>query len=89
MVCSTLILAAMDTTSTALSITLTMLADNPAAQEKLRSEVLQAMAEKGGDLDYDELVALPYLDAVCRETLRLQVESCFRVHTRADVHLVL
>ena len=23
------------------------------------------------DLDYDALVSLPYLDAVCRETLRL------------------
>ena len=43
-------------------------------QEKLRAEVLEARALNGGqDLEYDELVALPYLDAICRETLRLCV----------------
>lgn len=33
-------------------------------------EIQQAMA-KLGELDYDALANLPYLDAVCRETLRL------------------
>lgn len=28
-------------------------------------------AHSGGDLSYDELMALPYLDAVYRETLRV------------------
>ena len=65
----TLIFAAQDTTSTALSITLTQLSERPDAQEKLRAEILEAMS--GEDLDYDKLVSLPYLDAVCRETLRL------------------
>ncbi|EGO03012.1 hypothetical protein SERLA73DRAFT_176502 [Serpula lacrymans var. lacrymans S7.3] len=67
---STLIFAAMDTTSGALSRTLQTLSSHPKAQETLRAEIRQARAEKG-DLTYDDLVNLPYLDAICRETLRL------------------
>ncbi len=62
----------MDTTSNALSITLDLLAKHPEAQAKLRQEILDAQNNSGGnDLGYDDLVGLPYLDAVCRETLRL------------------
>ncbi|KAF9236431.1 cytochrome P450 [Melanogaster broomeanus] len=67
---STLVFAAMDTTSGALSRILLTLAQHPDVQEKVREEYKQAKAEKG-ELDYDDLVNLPYLDAVCRETLRL------------------
>ncbi len=66
----TLTIAAMDTTSNALSITLYLLAKHPEAQAKLRQEIMDAQAG-GKDLGYDDLVSLPYLDAVCRETLRL------------------
>ena len=65
----TFILAGMDTTSNALSRIFHLLAAHPDVQEKLRAEILEASG--GEDLDYDALVALPYLDAVCRETLRL------------------
>lgn len=44
-------------------------------QEKLRREITEARQKHGRDLTYDELVALPYLDAICRETLRLYVSS--------------
>ncbi|RPD54881.1 cytochrome P450 [Lentinus tigrinus ALCF2SS1-6] len=67
---STFIFAAMDTTSNALAMTLFLLAQHPEVQEKLRQEILEA-SNGGGDLGYDTLVSLPYLDAVCRETLRL------------------
>lgn len=59
----------MDTTSNTLSITLSILAEHPDVQEKLRKEIIEA--SNGEDLGYDTLVSLPYLDAVCRETLRL------------------
>ena len=39
-------------------------------QTKVREEVTAARREYG-DLDYDTLMNLPLLDAVCRETLRL------------------
>ena len=47
-----------------------MLCKHPEAQERLREEIL-AHSNPGEDLDYDTLSTLPYLDAVCRETLRL------------------
>ena len=61
----------MDTTTTALSITLCLLTEHPDVQDKLRAEILAA--SNGKAMDYDALVSLPYLDAVCRETLRLSV----------------
>jgi hypothetical protein len=66
----TLIFAAMDTTSGALARILFTLAEHPDAQDKLRQELTKAR-KIDGDLNYDDLSSLPYLDAVCRETLRL------------------
>lgn len=65
----TLVIAAMDSTSNALARLLQILAHNPDAQEKLRKEIIEARNRQ--DISYDQLVELPYLDAVCRETLRL------------------
>ncbi|KAG5349232.1 hypothetical protein C0989_005136 [Termitomyces sp. Mn162] len=65
------IFAATDTTSNALSRTLHLLASQPEIQERLRAEVTEAREAHGGDIPYDDLVSLPFMDAVCRETLRL------------------
>lgn len=46
-----------------------LLAIHQDIQAKLRQELLEHCPD--GDLPHDELVALPYLDSVCRETLRL------------------
>ena len=70
-----MILDGMDTTANSLARVLQLLADRPEVQDKLRKEILEA--SKGEDLDYDSLVSLPYLDAVCRETLRLYVRTVF------------
>ncbi|KAG6883878.1 hypothetical protein C0993_003161 [Termitomyces sp. T159_Od127] len=67
----TLIFAATDTTSNALSRILHVLASHPEAQERLRAEVTEARRAHNGEVPYDDLVSLPFLDAVCRETLRL------------------
>ncbi|KAH9853051.1 cytochrome P450 [Lenzites betulinus] len=74
---STLILAGMDTTANALARILYLLAENLDVQERLRAEIFAAVeAEGDGDtLEYDRLMALPYLDAVCRETLRSVVRD--------------
>lgn len=61
----------MDTTSSALARTLHLLADHPEVQQRLRQELQES--SQGEDLPYDVLHKLPYLDAVCRETLRLCV----------------
>ncbi|KAI8969383.1 cytochrome P450 [Trametes punicea] len=85
---STLIMAAVDTTSNALSVILTCLAEHPDIQQKLREEIIDAGADKG--LDYDTLMNLPLLEVVCRETLRVYapVTQVFR-ETRKDVVLPL
>ncbi|KAF9479975.1 cytochrome P450 [Pholiota conissans] len=66
-----LIFAAMDTTSSALARILYLLATNQDVQDKLRKEIAEARENASGELSYDELVSLPYLDSICRETLRL------------------
>ena len=64
--------AGTDTTSNGLARILHLLCLHPEVQERLRKEIVEARsANDGHDLSYDELVELPYLDAICRETLRL------------------
>ncbi|KAK7040122.1 hypothetical protein VNI00_009927 [Paramarasmius palmivorus] len=53
----------------ALSRILELLSTHPEVQRKLRKEVDEAFQD--GDIPYDALVSLPYLDAIARETLRL------------------
>ncbi|KZV66085.1 cytochrome P450 [Peniophora sp. CONT] len=67
---NTFLFAGSDTTSNALSRILHTLSLHPEAQERLRQELVNAGAPDA-DLEYDVLDRLPYLDAVCRETLRL------------------
>ncbi|KAF8206069.1 cytochrome P450 [Mycena galopus ATCC 62051] len=64
---STILSAATDTTSAALSRIFHVLATYPEVQEKLRAEIIATLEH----LNHDVLVALPYLDAVLREILRL------------------
>ncbi|THH09099.1 hypothetical protein EW145_g2244 [Phellinidium pouzarii] len=59
-----------ETTTGAVSRILHQLALNPDVQSRLRDEVSAARKEHG-DLEYDVLMGLPYLDAICRETLRV------------------
>jgi len=84
-----LIFAGHETTTSATCRALHLLAMNPNVQAKLREEVKAARLEHG-DMDYDTLMGLPYLDAVCRETLRLYapVTTQSRV-TRKDTVLPL
>lgn len=87
---STLTFAAMETTSGALAHILHLLAEHPTVQDRLRQELLSARSNTTndrGDIEYDELMTLPYLDAVCRETLRLHppVPSVTRKTTQPTI----
>lgn len=66
-----LMFAAMDTTSSALARILYLLSVHQDVQEKLRVELREARENFGEQPDHDQLVGLPYLDSVCRETLRV------------------
>jgi cytochrome P450 len=63
-------LAGMDTTSNALARILYLLAAHSEVQDALRNE-LRAVSGQNGELGYDELDELPWLESVIRETLRL------------------
>ncbi|KAF8206018.1 cytochrome P450 [Mycena galopus ATCC 62051] len=64
---STMLSAATDTTSAALSRIFYVLATYPEVQERLRAEIIATPEHP----NHDALVTLPYLDAVLREILRL------------------
>lgn len=68
---STFVIAGMETTSNALARIFHLLALHPDVQDKLRAEV--RAAREVDNIPYDKLVDLPYLDAICRETLRVYV----------------
>ena len=73
---SAFILAAIETTTSAMCRILYLLAEKPDVQERLRQEVVNARKEAGGDLDFDTLMELPYMDAIYRETLRVYPPAC-------------
>ncbi|CAH7685979.1 cytochrome P450 monooxygenase [Phakopsora pachyrhizi] len=81
---STFLVAGSETTATFLSWATWMLASHPEIQEKLREEILSARGQSedcSTDDKLDRVLSLPYLEAVCRETLRLAppVSSVLRV----------
>jgi cytochrome P450 len=73
-----------ETTSTGTTWAIFALTQNQAAQRRLRDELRAVLTEAPS---MDELNALPYLDAVVRETLRVHapVSNTSRVAMRDDV----
>ena len=69
--CNLIFFAGTDTVSGVLARVLHLLSIHPDAQDKLRKELDAARDHPGQDIPYDKLMELPYLGAVCRETLRL------------------
>jgi cytochrome P450 len=78
----TFVLAGLSTTATTMSRILHLLATHPDVQERLRSEINDANQE-GVDLSYEEIMALPILDAIYKETVRVSVTL---VELRASHH---
>ncbi|XP_071441796.1 cytochrome P450 6k1-like [Hetaerina americana] len=62
--------AGYETSSTALNFALLELARNPHCQEKLIKEIDGTLEEHKGEISYDTLRSMPYLDKVINETLR-------------------
>ncbi|TFK45671.1 cytochrome P450 [Heliocybe sulcata] len=80
----TFMVAGHETTSTATTWCLYALSSHPEIQDKLRQELLDVGTEAPS---MDTLMALPYLDAVVRETLRVHppVPMAGRVAQRDDI----
>ncbi|KAJ7167215.1 cytochrome P450 [Mycena crocata] len=77
------LLAGHETSAATVTWTLFSLTTNPTAQSKLRMELLNLGSDKP---TMDELMAIPYLDAVLRESLRLHAPVGFteRIATKTD-----
>ncbi|XP_033212129.1 cytochrome P450 6k1-like isoform X2 [Belonocnema kinseyi] len=69
--------AGYETSATTMSFTLYELAKNPDFQKRLRVEILDAIKNNGGEITYNMLVILPYLDSVVSETLRMYPPATF------------
>ncbi|KAI9059397.1 cytochrome P450 [Trametes sanguinea] len=86
---SILVFVATDTSSNALTLILERLAENPDVQDKSRGEILAAKSQReDGQIPFDELMSLPYLEAVVRETLRISAPAPLRLR-EAREHTVL
>ena len=67
----TMLAAGHETTSSALTWVAYLLSVNKPMQDRLREEIRGAIGSLGDEIDYQVVDALPYLNAVCNETLRL------------------
>ncbi|KFB36101.1 AGAP002867-PA-like protein [Anopheles sinensis] len=74
-------LAGFETSSTTMNFCLYELAKNPDIQDRLREEINRAIEDNGGEVSYDVVMGIHYLDNVINETLRMYppVESLNRV----------
>nr|CAD7580955.1 unnamed protein product [Timema californicum] len=68
--CFVFFLAGFETSATTISCCLHELAVNPDIQERLRKEVDTVLIKHGGQITYEALQDLKYMDAVVYETLR-------------------
>ncbi|EAT32868.1 AAEL014893-PA [Aedes aegypti] len=73
--------AGFETSSTTINFCLYELANNPDIQDRLRNEIEDVVAKDGGELKYDTLLGMNYLDRVVSETLRKYsaVDNLFRI----------
>jgi cytochrome P450 len=68
----TMLLAGEDTTANTLAWMIWLLARNPAALERARGEVLSVLGNERLPSRYEQLGAMPYVEACANETMRLK-----------------
>lgn len=66
-----------DSVATQTSFIFQMLAENPDVQTKLQSEIDEVLENNNGQLTYEAMSEMTYLDAVVNETMRLHAISFF------------
>ena len=67
----TMLAAGHETTSSALTWVAYLLSTHPEAQRRLREEIRGNISSLDDEIDHQLIDSLPYLNAVCNETLRL------------------
>lgn len=69
--CVIFFIAGYDTIATTLAFATYQLALNPEVQDRLRAEVDEALIDTGGEMTYDSIQSMKYLDNVISETVRM------------------
>lgn len=88
-------IAGFETSSTTMTFALFELANHIDVQEKLREEVNRVLAKHGGEITYDSLAEMKYMDQVIDETLRmypavsLLFRKCVKDYKMPDTDVVL
>ncbi|ETN58142.1 cytochrome P450 CYP6BB1v2 [Anopheles darlingi] len=79
--CYQFFIAGFETSATLLNFALYELARDASVQKRLRSAIQRALDETDGQLSYDMVMSLDYLDQIVKETLRMYppVDFLFRV----------
>ncbi|XP_044255038.1 probable cytochrome P450 6a14 isoform X2 [Tribolium madens] len=76
-----------ETSSTTMTFALYEIASNPQIQEKLREEIITTLAKYNGELSYNAIMELGYMEKVIHETLRkypplpLLIRQCTKDYT--------
>ncbi|XP_054160994.1 cytochrome P450 3A21-like [Oppia nitens] len=87
--------AGYETTASTLTFCTYELALNPDIQERLYDEVMTSVNNSSGNIDYDLLAKLPFLDAVISETLRIHSpvlrlgRACLKDYKLADTGITI
>uniref|UniRef100_A0A182LUK2 Cytochrome P450 n=1 Tax=Anopheles culicifacies TaxID=139723 RepID=A0A182LUK2_9DIPT len=79
--CYSFFISGFETSASLMSFCLYELAKNKPVQERLRASIVKALDHTNGQLSYDMVMSLGYLDQVVNETLRMYppVDFLFRV----------
>nr|WDY85978.1 cytochrome P450 6HY4 [Pagiophloeus tsushimanus] len=88
-------LAGFETSSSTMTFALFELARNPDIQEKLRTDILTTLEKHGGNITYDAVMEMEYLDKVIKEALRrypvvsMLPRICTKKYTLPDSNIVI
>lgn len=75
----TMLLAGEDTTANTLAWAIYLLHRHPDTLRRAQQEAVRAVGDKLSNLDMDRIADMPYIEAVCNETMRLKPVAPFRI----------
>ncbi|KAK9874851.1 hypothetical protein WA026_005667 [Henosepilachna vigintioctopunctata] len=84
-----------ETSATVMTFCLYELAKNPSIQDKVRQEILEVLKRHDGNLTYDTIMEMPYLEKVIFETIRkfppstVSARTCTKDYKVPETEIIL